>query len=429
MREKTQLELARAGIASRELKMLAAQEGIKESQLLQLVAEGKAVIPSNKQITLEQPRAIGKGLLVKVNANLGTSPLFPQAKEERKKLKAVLSAGADTVMDLSTGGNIKNIRAQIRKNCPLPLGTVPIYEAAERSRLKGEGLINIKEDAFFQIIEEQAKDGVDFVTVHCGITQYSLSQLEKQGRVMGIVSRGGALIASWMKANHKENPFYADFGRVIDIAKKYDLTLSLGDALRPGAISDATDRAQIAELTTLAQLAQEAHQAGVQVMIEGPGHVPLNQIEVNIRLEKALCNDRPFYVLGPLPTDIAAGYDHIAGAVGGALAAFYGADFLCYLTPTEHLGLPQAEDVREGVVITKIAAHIADLARGSKIAWEKDLAMAKARKAFDWQRMFELTIDREKAKKIHRRRSSGIEEECSMCGDFCALKIFKEAFK
>jgi len=311
------------------------------------------------------PKGVGKGLSVKVNANLGTSPERIDVDEELEKLKNAREAGADTVMDLSIGGDLNAIRKLIIDQAGLPIGTVPIYQTAVETVKKRKTITKLDPDELFDVIEGQGQDGVDFITVHCGVTQRSLERLKKQGRTTDIVSRGGAFIAEWMIVNKKENPLFEQYGRLVKIAKKYDMTLSLGDGLRPGSIADATDRAQVEELITLGELCQEAIDQGVQVMIEGPGHVPLNLIETNILLQKKLCNEAPFYVLGPIVTDIAPGYDHITSAIGGALAGFYGADFLCYVTPSEHLGLPSPQDVRDGVMVCKIAAHAADVARGN----------------------------------------------------------------
>jgi len=425
----TQLEAARRGKITPQLKAVAKEEGMAEDELLKLVATGRAVIPANVQCTLEKPCGIGKGLKVKVNANLGTSPDYPSAEEELKKLQAALGARADTVMDLSTGGDLTAIRKAMRAHCPVPLGTVPIYEAAKCSRDEGDGFIRMDPGLLFETIERHGEQGVDFVTVHCGVTWGAIEHLKKQGRLTDIVSRGGAFIAAWMLANERENPLYEQYDRLLEIALRTDMTLSLGDGLRPGCLKDATDRGQISELVVLGELVQRAREAGVQVMVEGPGHVPLHQVQANVHIEKALCDEAPFYVLGPIVTDVAAGYDHVAGAIGGALAAWAGADFLCYVTPAEHLGLPTPEHVHEGVIVTRIAAHAADVAKGIQGAQEWDDSMSAARKRLDWETQLKLAIDPVKATSIYKERSPDPEEEgCSMCGEFCALKLTSEVF-
>ncbi|RLA84717.1 MAG: phosphomethylpyrimidine synthase, partial [Deltaproteobacteria bacterium] len=362
----------------------------------------------------------------KVNANLGTSPDHADLQEELLKLRLALEAGADAVMDLSTGGNLDEIRRTILRHCPVPLGTVPIYQAAVETAQRKGAIVHMTLDDIFEVIERQARDGVDFMTVHCGLTFRALERLKKQGRVTGIVSRGGAFLATWMIYNDRENPLYEYFDRLLEIAKKYDVTLSLGDGLRPGSLADATDRVQLEELLTLGELVEEAWKEGVQVMVEGPGHVPLDQIEANVKVQKRVCRGAPFYVLGPLVTDIAPGYDHIACAIGGALAAYHGADFLCYVTPAEHLRLPKPEDVREGVIAARIAAHAADLARGRQDAWQRDLEMSRARSSLDWKRQMELCIDPLKAQKLRAERLPTERDVCTMCGKFCAIKLVKE---
>ena len=425
----TQCEAAKHGTITPQLKQIAKEEGLSEGELLQLVATGRVVIPANIHSKLKKPRGIGKGLKVKVNANLGTSPDYPSREEELKKLQAALDARADTVMDLSTGGDLTAIRKAIRAHCSVPLGTVPIYEAAKRSREEGDGLIRMDPELLFETIARHGEQGVDFVTVHCGVTWGAVEQLKKQGRLMDIVSRGGAFIAAWMLANERENPLYEQYDRLLEIALRRDMTLSLGDGLRPGCLRDATDRGQISELVVLGELVGRARDAGVQVMVEGPGHVPLHQVQANVHIQKALCDEAPFYVLGPIVTDVAAGYDHVAGAIGGALAAWAGADFLCYVTPAEHLGLPTPEHVYEGVIVTRIAAHAADIAKGVKEAQAWDDSMSSARKQLDWEAQLKLAIDPVKATSIYRERSPDPEEEgCSMCGEFCALRLTSEAF-
>jgi phosphomethylpyrimidine synthase len=411
------------------MEAVARREGVSTDHLLKGLVEGTVVIPANNRRKKGRPLGIGKGLTIKVNANLGTSSDQADLDLELEKLRVCLEAQADTVMDLSTGGDLRTILETLIAHSPLPLGTVPIYQAVvETVREKG-GIIHLTTDKIFEVIEHQARAGVDFITVHCGVTLASLERLQRQGRITDIVSRGGAFLATWMVYHEKENPLYAEYGRLLELAREYDLTLSLGDGLRPGCLADATDRAQVQELIFLGELRQEALKAGVQVMIEGPGHVPIHQIEANILLEKQLCQGAPFYVLGPLVTDIAAGYDHIACAIGGALAGLAGADFLCYVTPSEHLKLPTPQDVREGVIAARIAAHAADLARGNPQAWERDRQMAAARKALDWERQIALCLDPRKAAQMRAESPPGETEVCTMCGQFCAIKMVRDYLK
>jgi phosphomethylpyrimidine synthase len=421
----TQVEQARKGVLTRVLKKAAAAEAISAEALAGLVSEGLAVIPYNPGHSSTRPAAIGRNLRTKVNVNIGTSRDFPRLADELKKLKVSLDYGADTLMDLSTGGDIRKIRRAILRRTPVPLGTVPIYQAAIRAIDRRGTIVDITEDDLFEAIESQAAEGVDFMTVHSGLTLKAVDRLKKQGRVTDIVSRGGAFHLAWMLHNGKENPFYARFDRLLEIARRHDVTLSLGDGLRPGSILDATDRPQIEELLTLGELVRSAREAGVQVMVEGPGHIPLDQVEMNIRLQKRLCQDAPFYVLGPLVTDIAPGYDHIVSAIGGALAAAAGADFLCYVTPAEHLGLPTLDDVREGLVASKIAAHAADIVKRVPGALEWDLELSRARKRLDWKAQEKLAIDPLKFKAVRKRRRSKTQA-CSMCGEFCAMRIVSE---
>ncbi|MFC1883554.1 phosphomethylpyrimidine synthase ThiC [Thermodesulfobacteriota bacterium] len=425
----TQLGNARAGIVTPEMIKVAEKESVDVNWLKDQIAEGRIVIPYNKHHKNCTPCGIGEGLKVKVNANIGSSVDRAVLEEELTKLRVSIEAGTDTVMDLSTGGDINATRKAIIKESTVPVGTVPIYQAVVEAVEEKGGLINLTADKIFDVIERQAKEGVDFITVHCGLTRASLEMLRGQGRITDIVSRGGAFLTTWMIHHDRENPLYEYYDRLLSIAKKYDLTLSLGDGLRPGCIADATDRAQVHELMTLGHLTKLAWEQDVQVMIEGPGHVPLDQIETNILLQKKLCNHAPFYVLGPLVTDIAAGYDHVACAIGGAFAGMAGADFLCYVTPSEHLCLPGVEDVREGVVVTKIAAHAADIARGNKDALERDRRMAVARKNLDWETQMELAIDPLKAKKYRKENPPSEDDVCTMCGKYCAIKQVKEYFE
>jgi len=423
------METARAGLITPEIEKVARREEVDPEWLAEQIAKGTVVIPCNKRHARLEPCGIGQGLRVKVNANIGTSSDRAILSEELEKLRVSIEAGADTVMDLSTGGDIDKCRCAIVENSTAPVGTVPIYQAVIEAVEHSGGLVHLTVDDIFEVIEKQARDGVDFMTVHCGLTRAALEMLRAQGRITDIVSRGGAFLTTWMLHHDKENPLYEHFDRLLDVARKYDITLSLGDGLRPGCIADATDRAQIHELMTLGHLTKQAWERGVQVMIEGPGHVPLDQIEANVLIQKKLCNNAPFYVLGPLVTDIATGYDHVACAIGGALAAAAGADFLCYVTPAEHLCLPSVEDVREGVVVTKIAAHAADIARGNKAALERDRQMAIARKKLDWDAQMRLAIDPEKAKSYRDKNPPAEEDVCTMCGKYCAIKTVKAYFR
>ena len=424
----TQIELARDGVVSEVMKKVAEKENLDPKTVQHHVAEGTLVIPANIHHGHLDPVGIGKSSTIKVNANIGTSRDHVDLDEELKKLHIAVSAGADAVMDLSTGGNVAHIRKVLLEASTLPFGTVPIYQAAIETAEKSGGIVHITPDILFDVIEEQARDGVDFMTIHSGLTRQALERLRRQGRVTDIVSRGGAFLTAWMLHHDKENPFYTDFDRLLSIAHRYDITLSLGDGLRPGCIADATDRAQVQELLTLGELTQQAWDANVQVMIEGPGHVPLDQIETNVILQKRLCHGAPFYVLGPIVTDIAAGYDHIACAIGGALAGKAGADFLCYVTPAEHLKLPGIEDVKEGVIASRIAAHAADLSKGHPEAAGWDLEMATARKRLDWDRQIALSIDPAKGDTYRKSSRPGAEDVCTMCGEFCAIKMVKDYF-
>ncbi len=421
----TLMEQARRGVSSPVIKKLAKEERINPDELLSLISTGRVVIPYNPNHAPSRPVAIGWRMRTKVNVNLGTSRDFPDLQSELKKLKISIKYGADTVMDLSTGGDIRKIRRKLLSLSPLPLGTVPVYQAAIEAISKRGSIVRMTEDDLFSVIESQAMEGVDFMTVHCGLTLKAVERLKKQGRIADIVSRGGAFHLAWMLHNEKENPLYEKFDRLLELARRYDFTLSLGDGLRPGSVLDATDRPQIEELLTLGELVQRAREAGVQAMVEGPGHVPLDQVEMNIKLQKRVCQEAPFYVLGPLVTDIAPGYDHIVSAIGGALAASAGADFLCYVTPAEHLGLPTIDDVKEGLIASRIAAHAADIVKGYPGAVELDAEISRARKKLDWDRQQKLSLDPERFAEIRRRRKSRTKA-CSMCGEFCAMKIVSE---
>jgi len=418
----TQLELARKGTVSPQMKHVAEKEGVEADFIIHGLVNGEITIPANVNHKNLAPCGIGKGLSTKVNANIGTSSDFCDLNMELRKLQAAIDFGADTVMDLSTGGDISAIRRAILSASTVPVGTVPIYQAGIAAIENRGAIVNMSVDDIFAVIEEHAKDGVDFMTVHCGVTQASLARLKKQGRTTDIVSRGGAFLIGWMLHNDKENPLYQYYDRLLDMALEYDFTLSLGDGLRPGCLADATDRAQVEELIILGELVERSREADVQAMVEGPGHLPLNQIATNVQLEKSLCRGAPFYVLGPLVTDVGAGYDHITAAIGGAIAAAAGADFLCYVTPTEHLSLPSIEDVKEGVIASRIAAHAADIVKGVKGAKEWDEQMSRARKALDWKTQAKLSLDPELSQQIHSKvPASGAT--CSMCGKYCAMAI------
>jgi phosphomethylpyrimidine synthase len=418
----TQLEIARKGNVSPQMEAVAQAEGLDVGFIREGVAKGTIVIPANVNHFNLTPCGVGEGLSTKVNANIGTSSDFGSVETELEKLSVAADSGADTVMDLSTGGDISAIRRAIIASSSLPIGTVPIYQAGIESIEKHGAIVMMSVDELFSAIEEHIRDGVDFITVHCGVTRSAIARLRQQGRVADVVSRGGAFLIGWMLQNERENPLYEQYDRLLEIAREFDVTLSLGDGMRPGSLADATDRPQVEELLTLGELVERAQQAGVQVMVEGPGHLPLNQIETNVRLQKAICQGAPFYVLGPLVTDIAAGYDHITGAIGGAVAAAAGADFLCYVTPSEHLAIPDVDDVREGVIASRIAAHAADIVKGVRGAGERDRQMSLARKRLDWAEQARLALDPERSRRVHRERSS-TGSACSMCGQYCAMDL------
>jgi phosphomethylpyrimidine synthase len=418
----TQREAALAGKITRAMQQAARAEQVEPEALRQDVAKGTVVIPANKRHQGLKPIAIGTGVRVKVNANIGTSPHDISLEKELAKQAAALDHGADAVMDLSTGGPLDLIRTTLLGDCPAPFGTVPLYQVM----VEAKSLEEVKADRFLDIVHHHARQGVDFVTVHCGVSRAALPLLKN--RITGVVSRGGAFTVAWMRRHQQENPLLEQYDQLLKIAKEYDVTLSLGDGLRPGCLADATDRAQLHELKLLGELTKRAWAQGVQVMVEGPGHLPMQAIKKNIRLQQKYCANAPFYVLGPLVTDVAAGYDHIAGAIGGALAAWLGAAFLCYVTPAEHLKLPEVEDVVDGVVASKIAAHAADLARGLPGAASWDLAMSHARRALDWQKQIELSINPQKARR-YREMSQAREDQCTMCGRFCAMKVFDDGFE
>ncbi len=418
----TLLDDARKGRVP-EIEAVAKDEGVDPERLRRSMAEGRVVIPRNAA-GRARLLGIGEGLRVKVNANVGSSKDRADLDEEVRKARIAVDYGAHTVMDLSTGGDIDAIRRAIIEAVDVPIGTVPIYQAGVVAA-RTSSIVEMTGDDMLAGIEAHARDGVDFVTVHCGITKQSVERLQRQGRVTGVVSRGGSFLVAWILHNGEENPLYSRFDQLLDIAHEHDLTLSLGDGLRPGSLADSTDRAQVQETLILGELVERSWEAGVQVMVEGPGHIPIHEIEANVRLQKAVCKGAPFYVLGPLVTDLAPGYDHITGAIGGTLAAWAGADYLCYVTPTEHIGLPGAEDVREGVIASLIAAHAADLTRGFDM--DRDLAMAEARKALDWDRMFQLALDPDRARKLREESNPADEDACSMCGDLCAMRMVERA--
>lgn len=403
------------------------KENISINKLISLIAEGKIVIPKNVNRDTN-PCGIGKDLTTKVNANIGSSSKIEDLKLEIDKAKLAVEYGADAVMDLSTGPSLNEFRKEIMNEIDVPIGTVPIYEAGVATLNKGKEIIDMDSDDIFKAIENQAKEGVDFMTLHCGITKETVEKINKAKRNMGVVSRGGTFLASWILHNDQENPLYENYDYLLELSYEYDVTLSLGDGLRPGCQADASDIAQIQELVNLGVLVRQAQDYGVQVMVEGPGHMPLNQIKANMEIQKTLCNGAPFYVLGPLVTDIAPGYDHITGAIGGAIAAYSGADFLCYVTPAEHLTLPSLEDVKEGVVASKIAAQAADVANGLESAWEKENKMAEYRKTFDWEKQFETAIDKSKPRSYKDQCELDDDEMCAMCGEYCAVKIAKNDF-
>ncbi len=420
----TQMHYARKGITTEEMKFVAESEGIEPEFVKAEIARGRLIIPANINHASLQPAGIGIATRTKVNANIGNSSVTSGIDEELDKLSAAIKYGADAVMDLSTGGDINAIREAIIKNSPLPVGTVPLYQATAEIN----EITDITSELLLNIIEYQAEQGVDFMTLHCGVLLQHLPLIAK--RVTGIVSRGGSILAHWMLHQHKQNPLYENYDKILDICKKYDVSLSLGDGLRPGCLADASDEAQFAELETLGELTERAWEQDVQVMVEGPGHIPIDQIEMNVRKEQEICHEAPFYVLGPIVTDISPGFDHISSAIGGSIAATAGAAMLCYVTPKEHLGLPTVEDVKQGLIAYKIAAHAADVARNRKGARDWDDEMSKARSEFDWEKQFELAIDPDTARSMRDETMPNevfkTEKYCSMCGPkFCAMRISK----
>lgn len=415
----TQMDAARKGILTPQMQQVLEDEAIYQSDLMAGLAEGRIVIPANKLHHSLHAKGIGAGLTTKINVNLGVSEDCCNVENELNKVRRSIELQADAIMDLSTFGDTRTFRRRTVEISPVMIGTVPVYDAVARY---GKEVAKISVDDFFDVVRMHVEDGVDFLTIHAGLTLAAVERLRKNQRLTHVVSRGGSLLLDWMVKNGRENPFYEHFDRLLEICQEYDVTLSLGDGLRPGSLHDATDAAQIQELIFLGELTKACWQENVQVMIEGPGHVPLNEIVANMQLEKKLCHGAPFYVLGPIVTDVAPGYDHITSAIGGAIAATYGADFLCYVTPAEHLRLPDADDMKEGIIASRIAAHAADIAKGIPGAINWDNAMSKARKELNWHQMFELAMDPEKAK-AYRASSKPVDEEvCTMCGDLCAVK-------
>ncbi|QNM05235.1 phosphomethylpyrimidine synthase ThiC [Qiania dongpingensis] len=415
----TQMDAARKGIVTKEMEIVAKKEQMEIPELLRLMAEGKVIIPANKLHTCIEPNAIGSMLKTKINVNLGTSRDCVDLNKELEKVNDAVKMGAEAIMDLSSFGKTQEFRRKLTHECPAIIGTVPIYDAVVYYH---KPLKEITSQEWLDIVKMHAEDGVDFMTIHCGINKNTADRFKDNKRLTNIVSRGGSIIFAWMEMTGNENPYFEHYDEILDICQEYDITLSLGDACRPGCLADASDISQIEELITLGELTRRAWEKNVQVMIEGPGHMPLDQIEANMRIQKTICKGAPFYVLGPLVTDIAPGYDHITAAIGGAIAATYGAAFLCYVTPAEHLRLPDVDDVKEGIIASKIAAHAADIAKGVKGASDWDYAMSTARKKLDWEKMFELSIDPEKARRYRASAKPEKEDTCSMCGNFCAVK-------
>lgn len=415
----TQMDAARKGIHTPEMKEVAQKEQMDIDMLCSLIAEGKVIIPRNKNHKGIKANGIGSMLKTKINVNLGVSRDCKDLDVEMEKVQSAVDMGAEAIMDLSSYGDTQKFRRKLCSECPAMIGTVPIYDAVVYYH---KALREITSQEWLDIVKMHAKDGVDFMTIHCGINKETAAKFKRNKRLTNIVSRGGSIIFAWMEMTGEENPFYAHFDEILDICQEYDVTLSLGDACRPGSLADATDASQIEELITLGELTKRAWEKNVQVMIEGPGHMPLDQIAANMEIQKTICHGAPFYVLGPLVTDVAPGYDHITSAIGGAVAAMCGASFLCYVTPAEHLRLPNVEDVKEGIIASRIAAHAADIAKGVKGAREWDDKMSYARKKLDWEEMFRLAMDPEKARRYRAEAAPEKEDTCSMCGNFCAVK-------
>jgi phosphomethylpyrimidine synthase len=426
------MKLAKNGNITPEMEIVARNEKVDVEFIRKGIEKGRIIIPKSNRRELDPPIGIGKGLLVKINANIGSSKTVCNIEQELEKAKIAVKFGADTIMDLSTGvteSDVQTIRKHIIQEVKVPLGTVPIYQSALRGIETKGAIIHMDEDDMFNVVEEQAKEGVDFFTIHVGVTKEIVDYLVQHPRTMGIVSRGGTFLASWILENETENPFNRRFDYLLEMAQEYDFTLSLGDGMRPGGIFDSTDYAQIQELIEISKLVKKAWNKDVQVMVEGPGHIPAHEIEHNVKIMKSLCNEAPFYVLGPLVTDIAPGYDHLVGAIGGVLAGLAGADYLCYVTPSEHLALPNIEEVKQGVIASKIAAHAVNIARFGKKASNWDYNMDIARNNLNWEDMMKYSIDPEFAKEIHYRNGNIDDDVCSMCGEFCAIKLLKDALE
>lgn len=416
---KTQMEAAKNGFITKEMQVVAQKENVRADKLLALVACGKVAIPCNINHKCISPNGIGSMLKTKINVNLGTSKDCSNLDQEMEKVTKAVEMGAEAIMDLSTHGNTRLFRQKLTGECPAIIGTVPIYDAIV---YYGKDLKKITAKEWLDVVRMHAEDGVDFMTIHCGINKNTAARFKNSQRLTNIVSRGGSLIFAWMEMTGNENPFYEYYDEVLDICRAYDVTISLGDACRPGCINDASDSAQISELVTLGELTKRAWEKDVAVMVEGPGHMPLDQIEANMKIQQTLCYGAPFYVLGPLVTDVAPGYDHITSAIGGAIAATHGAAFLCYVTPAEHLRLPNLEDMKEGIIASKIAAHAADIAKGIKGAKDWDYKMSEARRNLDWEGMFDLAIDPEKARRYRREATPEYSDTCTMCGKMCAVR-------
>ena len=422
----TQMDAAKKGIITEEMKIVAKKEGIEEEKLRGLIASGKVIIPANKNHTSLDPVGIGEGLGTKINVNLGISKDCCDIEKELEKVRVAIDMKAEAIMDLSSYGKTEEFRNRIVEISPAMLGTVPIYDAVG---FYDKELQDITSREFLDVVEKHARDGVDFITVHAGINRETAQVFKRNKRLTNIVSRGGSLLYAWMELNDSENPFFQYYDQLLDICEKYDVTLSLGDACRPGCINDASDASQIKELMVLGELTLRAWERNVQVMIEGPGHMPINEIPANVLLEKKLCHGAPFYVLGPIVTDVAPGYDHITSAIGGALAASHGVDFLCYVTPAEHLRLPTLEDMKEGIVATKIAAHAGDLGKNIEGAKNWDDDMSRARQQLDWKKMFDLSIDPEKARRYREESMPKDEDSCTMCGKMCSMRNMNKVMK
>ena len=421
-RHTTRIEQLRAGRIPAEVREAARREGLSVPALCAGMCEGTIALVRNRLRSIA-PLVIGSGARIKVNANIGTSSARADTAEETAKMRAAVAAGADAIMDLSTAGNLRAIRAALLAECPVAIGTVPMYEMALRARASRRSILDLSAGEMFDVVADHCREGVDFLTIHCGVTRQTVERFRQAGRLGGAVSRGGTIMMEWIARNRRENPLYERYDRLLDILAEHDVAVSLGDGFRPGALRDATDRVQIEELVILGELVKRARQRGVTAFVEGPGHVPLHQVAANVQVEKTLCEGAPFYVLGPLVTDISPGYDHISAAIGGAVAGMAGVDFLCYVTPAEHLRLPSVDDVREGVIASRIAAHAADIARGhpGAIAW--DNAMARAKADLDWKRVISLCVDPAKAQRYRDSLPpSGDSSLCSMCGEFCAVR-------